>query len=89
MEAKFELGQLVITPGAQAQIPEEDVRRAVTQHMCGDWGETCEEDAAQNDFAVAKGDRRIFSVYKSGDITFWIITEQDRSSTCILLPEEY
>lgn len=33
---------------------------------------------------------RIFSVYKVTDgLTIWIITEADRSSTCLMLPEEY
>jgi hypothetical protein len=33
---------------------------------------------------------RIFSVYGLSDgAKVWIITEADRSSTCILLPEEY
>jgi hypothetical protein len=33
---------------------------------------------------------RVLSAYtlKTG-VKFWIITEADRSSTCVLLPEEY
>ena len=37
-----------------------------------------------------KAGARIFSVYRLSDgAKVWIITEADRSSTCILLPEEY
>ncbi len=33
---------------------------------------------------------RLFSSYRSTTGTkFWIITEADRTSTCILLPEDY
>jgi hypothetical protein len=33
---------------------------------------------------------RLFSVYRSaGAVVFWVITEADRSSTMVLLPEDY
>jgi len=32
---------------------------------------------------------RIFSAYVFGEVKFWVITEADRPSTTILLPEEY
>lgn len=87
----FKLGQLVATPGAldvlgQAQqTPETFLRR----HIKGDWGDCDTEDAEANDRAVLER-ARIFSVYRTAtDVKIWVITEADRSSTCILLPEEY
>jgi len=53
------------------------------------------EDAASNEHAVGNG-RRIVSSYAIGSARpkeatglLWIITEADRSSTTLLLPEEY
>ena len=58
------------------------------RHIRGDWGDACKEDAKANDLALEEGSR-LFSVYFSIDIKFWIITEHDRSATTILLPEDY
>jgi hypothetical protein len=46
-------------------------------------------DRAENERSVAAG-FRLLSAYTLSDGTrIWIITEADRSSTCLLLPEEY
>ena len=83
------LGRIVITPGAMNAIPEPEVRSALLRHAGGDWGTVDTEDWKENDFSVKEG-FRILSAYEaqSGE-KFWILTEADRSSTCILLPEEY
>jgi hypothetical protein len=57
--------------------------------VTGDWGELSSEDREENEFSVAHG-FRILSAYHLRDGTkIWIITEADRSSTCLLLPSEY
>jgi hypothetical protein len=57
------------------------------RHVTGDWGDVCEEDEGLNDEAIDDG-TRILSVYKiNGELTIWVITEADRSSMCLLLPE--
>jgi hypothetical protein len=89
--ALFELGKVVATPGAlealgrSAQRPDE----FLTKHVRGEWGDIDEHDAEANRIAVREGGR-ILSSYKTrlGD-KFWVITEADQSSTCLLLPEEY
>ncbi len=58
------------------------------RHVLGDWGDVCDEDKGLNDDAVQHGDR-ILSSYTVGKSKLWVITEADRSSTCILLPSEY
>ena len=87
----FQLGQCVATPGAlealekAGHIPTEFLDR----HIRGDWGDLCPDDAEANVQALQDGSR-ILSVYHTADgDKFWIITEADRSSTCILLPDEY
>ena len=91
IEAKFQLGRLLITPGAAETLkrighaPAEFIRR----HAIGDWGELDEEDVRENEFSLEHG-WRLLSSYrlKDGD-KLWIITEADRSCTTLLLPEEY
>ena len=49
----------------------------------------CDEDRELNEQALIEGSR-ILSVYKlNEDDTVWVITEADRSSTCVLCPNEY
>lgn len=84
----FGLGQLLITPGAKAELKTYDILSALTRHQRGDWGNLCDEDKAANNDALERGER-LFSAYTSGETRFWIITERDRSATTILLPDEY
>jgi hypothetical protein len=87
--AKFHLGRIVATPHALETIPSEDILAGIARHQAGDWGDVPPEDAAANDRALVDG-TRILSAYRSAKgITFWTITEADRSSTCVLLPEDY
>jgi hypothetical protein len=87
--AKFKLGKVVTTPGALASLSHHDILRGIIRHQSGDWGELDAEDCETNDKAVNQG-LRVLSQYRSAQGTkFWIVTEADRSSTCVLLPEEY
>jgi hypothetical protein len=91
MERKVpvQLGQVFITPAAMNAIDPLSAAICLTLHRGGDWGEVCEEDRETNNQALKYGGR-LLSVYSSMDgVTFWIITEADRSSTTILLPEDY
>lgn len=87
---KFSLGMLVATPGAMEATTPSERELALRRHMSGDWGEVCDEDKETNDSSVRDGSR-ILSAYtaKSSGEKFWIITEADRFSTTILLPEDY
>ena len=88
---KFNPGQVVATPGALAALgaSRESLLTYLQRHLSGDWGEVDEHDARENELSL-NHDLRIMSVYTLRTGTrIWIITEADRSSTCILLPEEY
>jgi hypothetical protein len=88
---RFQLGHPVITPGALRAFDEagDDPGIFLLRHVTGNWGEVDAHDRQANDFAV-NADLRILSAYLlSNGTRIWIITESDRSSTCILLPEEY
>jgi hypothetical protein len=61
----------------------------IARHAAGDWGEVDREDWRANDRSLRDGSRLLSSYTLPGGTRIWIITEADRSSTCILLPEEY
>jgi hypothetical protein len=87
----FPLGSLVATPAALKALESAGQSPAefLAHHAAGDWGDVDKSDWKLNDAAVGNGER-ILSAYRTNDGTrLWIITEADRSSTCILLPEEY
>ena len=91
MTPKFLLGQLVATHGALAALEEaeESTSELIFRHVTGDWGEVCDEDKTLNDNALEHGERLLSSYTTSKGVKIWVITEADRSSTCLLLPEEY
>ena len=90
----FKTGRIVCTVGVASRTARDTgfgkfVLRSISRHITGDWGDLCDEDKATNDQAV-KDDLRILSAYEEPEYPkIWIITEADRSSTCILLPDEY
>jgi len=88
---KFAIGQLVATPGALEVLVEAEQTpiEFVVRHVRGDWGEVCEEDKQANEDALQHGERLLSAYHTKKGVKLWVITEADRSSTCILLPEEY
>jgi hypothetical protein len=87
----FALGQVVATPGSLKAMTELDISplELVHRHATGDWGDLGAEDQHQNQIAI-RSSLRVFSSYKlSASTKIWIITEADRSSTTLLLPDEY
>lgn len=80
---KFEPGNVYSTPGVNAKLEDAGFMQfmivSLNRHINGDWGNMCDG-------------LRLMSVYKRmdhPDDTIWIITEADRSSTTILLADEY
>ena len=86
---KFQLGGVVATPGA-LNLAEQgtDLRCYLSRHLTGDWGDLCQEDKQENEFSLSNG-YRLLSAYDTRAGRLWIITEADRSTTTLLLPEEY
>ena len=96
-ERKFDLGQVVSTPGALENCSCNYLNQCLARHARADWGVVGAEDAASNNEALKEG-LRVLSAYPIdpakpckgfGDNTLWIITEADRSATTFLLPDEY
>jgi hypothetical protein len=88
----FTLGRVVATPGALAAIgiSGDDLSIYLARHQSGDWGDVDAHDRKENQLSLEQG-FRLMSVYtlSTTGAKIWVITEADRSSTCILLPEEY
>ena len=86
----FKLGSVVATPGALKFCESHKINPLLllSRHIAGDFGDLCIEDVDANVLAV-QHDLRIFSSYNFGQDKIWIITEADRSSTCLLMPDEY
>ena len=85
----FSLGQILITANAQGELNADDVAAAIRRHARGDWGDLPAEDRAENELSLKAG-FRLLSVYRDrSQKAFWIITEADRRTTTVLLPEDY
>lgn len=86
----FPLGQVVATPGALAALTEAGVEpwELLQRHQSADFGDVDAHDRRENARAIEQG-YRILSAYTVAGTRLWVITEADRSSTCLLLPEEY
>jgi len=88
---RFKLGHVVVTPGAAEVLEASDQSPwcFLIRHMAGDWGDVDAEDKKLNDEAVRDGSRILSAYTAANGVNLWVITEADRSSTAILLPEEY
>lgn len=87
--AKFPLGRLVCTPGAGDAVPSAEMAAALDRHLAGDWGDVSPEDRAENDLSLREGARLLSAYRTEAGVTFWVVTEADRSVTTVLLPAEY
>ena len=86
--AGFSLGQIVATPGAISDFGPVLIAELLSRHASCDWGDLGAHDRRENELSVREG-FRIFSAYDTPHGRAWVITEADRSSTCVLLPSEY
>ena len=87
----FKLGQVVATPGGLEllEVTATDGVVLMQRHQHGDWGCVPTEDAEANHRALKTNCRIISSYLLKDSDKLWIITEADRSSTTLLLPDEY
>ena len=93
---RFELGRVVATPAAlsvleaSGQTPTEFLHR----HARGDWGDLSDGDREANEESLRDSSRILSAYITNSGKKIWIITEavndsDRRTSTTILLPEEY
>ena len=90
---KFDMGQIVATPGALEEFPRHLILDAMGRHLAADWSEMSEDDQEANRQATHTG-ARIFSSYTYDGRRLWVITDAaddngNRCATTFLLPSEY
>ena len=92
----FELGMCATTPGAIQALSHcggdwrFNAATYLARHQDGDWGEVNAHDRKANEAALRNGTRLLSSYTLPGcGEEVWVVTEADRSSTCLLLPSEY
>lgn len=87
----FDLGRLVATAGALAALEKtgQNAVEFLARHVTGDRGELPLEDRAENCLSLQQGFGLLSSCRTSPGDKLSVITEADRSSTTLLLPEEY
>ncbi len=88
MKRLFTLGQVVATPGALAALEKAGQQPGdfLARHVSGDWGEVPPEDIKENEFSLHHGFRLLSAYHTSAGDKLWVITETDRSSTCLRVP---
>ena len=93
---KFDLGQILATPGALEALQESGQTPTffLAKHSRGDWGEVCDEDKRLNDQSLIDGSRLLSAYRTLKNERLWIITEAaddqgHRLCSTILRPEEY
>jgi hypothetical protein len=88
---RFPVGRVVATPAALELLERYGKTPSgyLNRHLAGDWGDLDAHDYRENERALETG-ARLFSAYAVSPLnTLWIISEGDRSSTCLLLPSDY
>lgn len=88
---RFNPGQVVATPGALDALAAtgEHAVHFLARHLRAEWGDLDEADRQANDRALTNRGRLLSAYHLRDGTTLWIITESDRSSTCLLLPDEH
>ena len=87
----FPAGQIVATPGALALLERANKTpiEFLSRHLRGDWGDLCPEDKTENELSLKHGFRFMSSYRVTENENLWVITEADRATTTVLLPDEY
>ena len=89
--ALFKLGKLVATPGAIECLAQAKTSawELVSRHVSGDFGEVDAGDRQANLDAIKDGERILSAYTLTTGERLWVITEANRSSSCVLRPDEY
>ena len=85
---KFDIGELIILPGAKSILHTYDILDSLVRHVKGNWGDSSAEQRQENDFAINRELRIVAFHHDRNNVKFMVITEADRSKTTVLLPGE-
>ena len=89
--SRFPLGRVLATPGVLLALEKagQQPQEFLDRHANGDWGEVDSDDAKENEISLQTGLQLLSSYTMVTGDRLWIVTEADRSTTTLLLPEEY
>ena len=87
-------GKVLATRGVVGTFTPDEISAAIARHIALDWRDMDREDQEANLDAAMTGQGRVFGAFRvrgeaGARCDLWIITEADRHSTTVLLPEEY
>ncbi len=86
---RFSMGGVKASRGVLEILSKKELVDAVIRHQRGDWGNVDAALRQANEAGVDK-DCRLVSAYETKDhVEYWIITDDDRAATNVLLPSEY
>jgi hypothetical protein len=87
-QGRFPLGRVVGTPAALEAVRDggESPWTFLARRLSGDWGR---EDRRLNDEALENGGRLLSAYRTARGVKLWVLTEADRRTTTVLLPQEY
>ena len=91
---KIETGDIVMTIGIATKAWEsakfeQEVKDAVERFKNGDWGNSSPDDVEANKQALETKDKGFFAVYHTCEEDIFIVTDDGRKNTTVLLAEEY
>jgi len=80
----FTLGKLLIADSVQSVVDDHEIQLALRRHVRGDWGDIDHRCGLRNKTALADGGI-VESLYVAAEgHRFKVVTEPDRSFTCVL-----
>lgn len=84
----FEFGEVYVAHNASLSLDQSEVFQLLEWHGQLKQGELEKEDKEQNWYALKHGER-ILSRFNMNGISYYVITEHDRSYTTIMEVDEY
>ena len=93
MQTQIELGRVFLSAGASALVDKKQLtpKSYLWMHQRGYWGFVREHDRISNVRSMKRQKGRVFSAYCAGKSNrkIWVITDFSKSTTTMMLPEEY
>ena len=82
-----DLGEIIISPGVQQIVKQEEVQEFLARHKKRDNGDL--DDVDVNLFAPENWFRTFSAYHDSNGVCVWVVTDSDRRITMVILPDEY